>query len=241
MTRLPPSTCTRYPSSRKRLRSALRLNSAADIDDAPVFNHDEAAFAQLTTVRHRGCTAVADRVVGGWVGQIVCVGECDQLFKGLAALRYFNLATVDHDLDNTLAHGLEVLNAWQAQIQDIASEDLAILTTAHDEKHCFAILEASQCEEVRCADGRRTPGDLAVVDLDLESAITAEGDEPFGTAAERDGISKAQSLEIQGVQRELDPVLGGLTEIAALTDRVSHVFDFYGISGLHDVQSLGFG
>src|SRR3982750_2715673 len=49
----PPTHCTKYPSSRSRLRSGLRLNGFGDIEDRALFLHlDAAAWTEFAGMRN---------------------------------------------------------------------------------------------------------------------------------------------------------------------------------------------
>src|ERR1700676_1321482 len=47
----PPTICTKYPSSRSRFRSGLRLSGFCDIEDSPLLDLDLAAGCQLARGR----------------------------------------------------------------------------------------------------------------------------------------------------------------------------------------------
>src|SRR5688572_15733679 len=118
MTRKPPWIRTKYPSSRRRFKSALRFNSSRDIEDRSfLVDLYGATSAELSGVRRGGGVAEShrERDVG-----VVSARESDlyDLLEGDLRVVHHAWPRVDDDFvgEGRPRRGVEVLDAGRGEI-----------------------------------------------------------------------------------------------------------------------------
>src|SRR3989344_1762549 len=200
MTRNPPTIWTKYPSSRSLARSALRLNSARDIEDRPLLDGYRTVRAQLAGVRLRGRLAVGHGEHD--VGFVrTREGQLDDLLEGHGRTANHARTRVNDDFDfYRRSRGVvEAFDAWSAQVDQHGRFDENVGSATHLEEHRLFGPGLSDLIENAAADCGLAPALLVIVDLELEFAVGEEGDEALGASgAEVERFIEAHVLEVAG-------------------------------------------